>query len=48
MAIPKSYPTSEPESEIYKVTGLWTKYVAFNGIKMFEVDENRYYTMKDD
>jgi hypothetical protein len=48
MAIPKSYPTVEPESEIYKVTGRWTKYIAFNGTKMFDVDENRYYTMKDD
>ena len=48
MAIPKSYPTVEPESEISKVTGRWTKYIAFNGTKVFDVDENRYVTMKDE
>jgi len=48
MALPKSEPPSKPESEIYKVSGRWTKYIAFDGIKMFDVDENRYYTIKDE
>ena len=48
MAIPKSCPTSEPESQLYKVSGRWTKHISFNGTKMFDVDENRYCMMKDE
>lgn len=38
MAIPKSSPTMDPEKELFKVTGRWTKYLAFDGTKMFDVD----------
>jgi len=31
MAIPKSSPTAQPIAEYYKVTGRWTKYIAFDG-----------------
>ena len=30
------------------MSGRWTKYISFNGQKMFDVDENRYYKMKDE
>jgi hypothetical protein len=47
MAIPKSSPTAQPLCEYYKVTGRWTKYIAFDGEKMFDYYESRYYSMKD-
>ncbi len=47
MAIPRSSPTVQPLYEYYKVTGRWTKYIVFDGEKMFDYYQNRYCTMKD-
>ena len=48
MIIPKNAPNTEPIETYYKVWGRWTKYTYCGQEKVFDVDEDRYFPIKDE
>lgn len=46
--MPKSEPSTDPLETIFKIHGRWNNYIYYNGEKVFDVNEDRYYPVSDE